>query len=127
MLTFEIIAVFIGGAAGSVCRFLLQRVVQGLPWEGGFPYGVWVVNCLGSWLMGFLFAVPFGRWSLDPVWRAGVFIGILGGFTTFSSFSLDTIQLLESGRWLYAVINIGLSVGGCLLATALGLWMGRLF
>lgn len=127
MITFEeFVAVMIGGAIGSFLRFFIQRAVQFLPLEGGFPYGVLIVNITGSFVIGFLSAVLVGKYHLSPVWRTGIFIGVLGGFTTFSSFSLDTITLFESSRVLYGYLNIALSVCLCLAATALGLFLGRL-
>lgn len=122
----EIIAVMLGGAMGSFLRFWVQRHVQLLSMEGGFPYGVLVANIVGSFVIGFLSAVLVGKFHLGPAWRNGIFVGLLGGFTTFSSFSLDTITLLESGKLLLGSANILISLTGCLLATTLGLFVGRL-
>jgi fluoride exporter len=121
----EILAVMLGGALGSVLRFWVQRHVQMLHLEGGFPYGVLVANIIGSFVIGLLSAVFVTKFSLGPAWRAGIFIGLLGGFTTFSSFSLDTVSLFESGRFLVAGANVFISLTVCLLATTLGLFIGR--
>ncbi len=127
MFTFEeFLAVMVGGAIGSFFRFCVQRSVQLLPLEGGFPYGVLTANIVGSFVIGFLSAVLVGKYHLGPMWRTGIFIGLLGGFTTFSSFSLDTITLFESGKVLYGCLNILISVTMCLLATTFGLFLGRL-
>ena len=123
----ETLAVLCGGGMGSVFRFYLQRQVQELHLEGGFPYGVFLANVLGSLIIGFLAAFLVGKFHLSPVWRAGIFIGLLGGFTTFSSFSLDTVTLIQSGNWIPAIANVGLSLTLCLLATTLGLFLGKLF
>lgn len=126
MLFEEFIAVMIGGAVGSLMRFTVQRAVQMLPLEGGFPFGVLTANILGSFIIGFLSSVLVGKYHLGPMWRAGIFVGFLGGFTTFSSFSLDTMTLFESGKVLYGCLNILVSVVVCLLATTLGLFFGRM-
>ncbi|MDF1796208.1 MAG: fluoride efflux transporter CrcB [Coxiellaceae bacterium] len=128
MLTlFEYVAVMIGGALGSCMRFALTRAVQRLPLEGGFPFGILSVNIIGSFVIGLLATLLVGKYHLGPPWRAGIFIGVLGGFTTFSSFSLDTMTLFESGNYLYGFANIVVSLLMCLAAAALGLYLGRLF
>jgi CrcB protein len=125
-LVYEIIAVLIGGALGSICRFALSRWIQGLTQNQFFPWGIFCVNLLGSFLMGVLFGILVEQLNPGPILRAGIFIGILGGFTTFSSFSMDTITLLYSGAYGVAAIYVIMSVGLCILATALGLSLVRL-
>lgn len=123
-MTSEIIAVLIGGALGSLLRFLLSTGVnQVLP--KSFPWGVLFVNVLGSFAIGLLVGILTGRFELTPFWRAGIFIGLLGGFTTFSSFSLDTVSLLQTGSYIIAATNIVASLLFCLLATAFGLLLAR--
>ncbi len=116
----------IGGAIGSLLRFSLQRAVARLPLEGGFPFGVLTANIVGSFVIGLLSTLLVGKYHLSPMWRAGIFIGLLGGFTTFSSFSLDTVTLFESSKVLYGCMNILISVTLCLLATVFGLFLGRM-
>jgi fluoride exporter len=123
MLWQEIIAVAIGGAVGAVLRFLLSRAVQGVHHFNAFPMGILTVNVLGCFAMGVLYGVLVHRLNLGPLWRAGILIGVLGGFTTFSSFSIDTITLLKTGDLVAAMLNIGLTVGLCLLGTILGLML----
>lgn len=107
----------IGGAARYGCAALAAR------WLGaGFPWGTFIVNVSGSLLIGFLAALtaPDGRLLAAPDVRAFLLIGILGGFTTFSSFSLETLNLVRDGEWLFAVANVVLSVVLCLVAVWLG-------
>ncbi|MDF1655862.1 MAG: fluoride efflux transporter CrcB [Coxiellaceae bacterium] len=126
MLLLEYVAVMIGGAIGSCLRFATTRMVQRLPLEGGFPFGILSVNIIGSFVIGLLATLLVGKYHLGAPWRAGIFVGVLGGFTTFSSFSLDTMTLFEAGHYLYAFTNICVSVIVCLLAAAFGLFLGRL-
>lgn len=124
ILTEEIIAVLIGGALGSLLRFLLSTAVnQLLP--RNFPWGILFVNILGSFTIGLLAGVLVGRFELNAFWRAGIFIVLLGGFTTFSSFSLDTVSLIQAGSFATAAMNIFASIIFCLLATALGFLVAK--
>ena len=91
----------------------------------GFPYGTLVVNVVGSLLMGFLYIWLLDRWSTGPAARAFLLIGLLGAFTTFSTFTIETLNLIESGEVMKAILNIGLSVGLCMAATAIGVLAGR--
>jgi len=83
------------------------------------------VNVLGCLLMGFLFVLFLDRFSTNGVLRAGMLIGVLGGFTTFSAFSMETVNLIEEGAQLKAALNIFLNVLACLGATWLGVLVGR--
>lgn len=118
-------AIAVGGAMGALSRFWLSTQVYA--WLGKqFPYGTLTVNVLGSFFIGFL-----AIWLLDrlisPEWRAAILIGFLGAFTTFSTFSLETLNLIENGEQLKALSNIGLSVGLCLIAVWLGMQLARQF
>src|SRR5258706_8892176 len=125
MLTYLWIA--IGGALGSVGRYWLNGIVSAKFGET-FPLGTLAINVIGSFIIGVFAALtlPEGRMSSDS--RAFttqfVMIGICGGFTTFSSFSLQTINLLRDREWLYAGGNVLLSVAVCLIATWLGYLLG---
>ena len=121
----QIIAIALGGACGSVLRFLVSSGIY--QWLGrGFPFGTLAVNVIGCFLMGLLAeALILQRISLTLEFRAAILVGVLGGFTTFSSFSLETLYLLEQGSFSKAAINVLVSVATCLLAVWLGLILGR--
>lgn len=118
-------AIGVGGAAGAVLRYWLSLAVTRALAATGFPAGTLAVNALGSFLIGLLSVVLMERLAQDPVWRALVLVGLLGGFTTFSTFSLETIKLLESGRLVCATANILASVLLCLVFAWIGLVVGR--
>ena len=113
----------IGSALGGVGRFALSGLIAGKIGEV-FPWGTLVVNVSGSFVIG-LFATltgPDGRWLVGATARQFVMIGICGGYTTFSSFSLQTLNLMRDREWLFAAANIALSVILCTLAV----WLGHL-
>lgn len=121
----QIIMVGIGGALGSILRFLMSTAM--VAWLGrDFPFGTLTINVLGSFLMGFLAFVLVEHLDLDTVWRTAILVGFLGGFTTFSSFSLENLHLLLAGETFKALLYIGLSVILCISAAAVGLKMGKL-
>jgi CrcB protein len=120
----QLLAIAIGGAVGSVLRFLVSTSVHRVMGKD-FPYGTLTVNVLGSLLMGFLFIMLVERQISSIELRSGVLFGVLGAFTTFSSFSFETLALVESGDLGKAFINVFMSVTCCLLATWVGLGIGR--
>jgi len=107
--------VAVGGAIGAVGRHLVASQVMRLT-AGGFPFGTMTVNILGSFILGLLAGAMALKWSVSAETRAFLVVGMLGGFTTFSAFSLDAILLYERGEWLHAaayiVGTVILSVGG---------------
>jgi CrcB protein len=111
----------LGGAIGTIGRFWLGGVVSRRFGES-FPLGTLVINVTGSFAIAFFatMTAPEGRWMAPPGGRAFFMSGICGGYTTFSSFSLQTLNLALDGEWLYAGANVGLSVTLCLLAAWLG-------
>jgi CrcB protein len=121
----QLIAVALGGSLGSVLRFLVSTGVY--QWLGrGFPYGTLAVNVIGSFLIGLLAeALILQRITFAMEYRAAILVGILGGFTTFSSFSLETIYLMEQGSFTKAGLNVLISISAGLLAVWLGLLSGR--
>ncbi len=120
----QILFIAAGGATGAVFRYLLANGVYNLLGRG-FPYGTLVVNVSGSLAMGLVYVLFIERMDVDIAWRAGIIIGLLGAFTTFSTFSIETLSLIESGEHLKAGLNVLLSVVLCLLGCWLGLIMGR--
>ena len=112
-----------GGALGTVARFWFSGLVARHFGET-FPWGTLLVNVSGSLAIGFFAAIadPEGRLWMSPTFRQFFMAGICGGYTTFSSFSLQTLNLLREGEWLYAGANAVLSVVLCLIAV----WLGHL-
>lgn len=117
----RLIAIAGGGAIGSLARYLLSSWVEGYFENRNFPVGIFVCNVLGSFVIGIIIGFMINKTEPSAVWRLFLVVGLCGGFTTFSSFSLDTISLLRSGAVGMAMMNITFSVGGCLLATYVGL------
>ena len=116
--------VAIGGAIGSVFRYLIQ--IQSAQWFGtSFPYGTLLVNVVGSLLIGFLSYTLLERITVSDEVRYAILVGFLGGFTTFSTFSIETLNLIQQGHFMSAISNALLSVGLCLFACFLGLSLAR--
>lgn len=125
MLAYILVA--IGGAVGSVARFWIGDIISARFGET-FPWGTVIINITGSFLIGLFFATTTeGRWLAPPHIRAFLMTGICGGYTTFSSFSLQTLTLLQKRQWLYAGGNALLSVALCMIAVWLGYLLGTLF
>jgi len=118
-------SIALGGALGSVLRYLVQT--HSVNWFGSsFPYGTLLVNVAGSLMIGFLSYTLVERLNAPEELRLAILVGFLGGFTTFSTFSLETLTLIQQGSILGAFINVFLSVGLCLLACILGLSLARI-
>jgi CrcB protein len=114
----------LGGAAGALLRFGMSNATHALLGRD-FPYGTLMVNVIGSLTMGFLYVFFVERMDVSPEIRAALLIGLLGAFTTFSTFSIETLNLIEAGEQLKALANILLSVTLSILACWIGLVVGR--
>jgi fluoride exporter len=116
----------IGSAIGGVSRFALGNYAAGLL-GGTFPWGTLIINVTGSFMISFFATVteaPEGRWPVNSDGRAFFMVGICGGYTTFSAFSLQTLRLAQFGEWYRAAGNIAGSVVLCILAVWLGYLAG---
>ncbi len=111
--------VAVGGALGSVARYLFSTFVYRFV-PPVFPFGTFAVNLVGCTIFGVIAGLAQQRFVLAPEARAFLLIGVLGGFTTFSSFAFESLQLLRDGQVLYASIN----VAGQVVAGLVGLWFG---
>jgi len=117
--------IFFGAGFGGVLRYWVSNAVYFLLGKQ-FPYGTLMVNISGSFLMGLLFVLTVERMdNIGSQLRALLLIGFLGGYTTFSSFSIETVNLIESGNWLNAFFNILLSTVICIAAAWIGVIGGR--
>lgn len=113
----QLIMIALGGASGALLRYAVGRAAQ----FGGisFPTGTLVVNLTGAFALGFLATFLLERTTVSPELRVGLTIGVLGAYTTFSTFSLETLNLLNDGEWALALANVLVSVtGGVFLAWA---------
>jgi fluoride exporter len=120
-----ILLVAVGGAVGSVARYLMASGIQtATGWE--FPLGTVLVNILGCFLIGVLYVLLIARPDPRQDLRALLMVGVLGGFTTFSSFSLETVTMAMNGNFGGATLNVVISVAACLVGTILGVTLARL-
>ena len=125
MSELSILAIAIGGAFGSVSRFLVAREMERL--LGNFlPYGTLVVNVLGSLALGWLATVFLARPEINVALRLGIAVGFLGAFTTFSTFSFESVQLMLNGAVWRAVLNVTVNTVVCLVMCYLGMQLARL-
>ncbi|NRD74282.1 fluoride efflux transporter CrcB [Shewanella sp. VB17] len=114
----NILLVALGGSIGAVFRYLLSILMLQL-FGSSFPFGTLLVNIMGSFMMGSIYAL--GQVSeVSPELKALVGVGLLGALTTFSTFSNETLLLIQSGSWLKALLNITLNLCLCLFMVYLG-------
>jgi fluoride exporter len=121
----NLLLVFLGGGIGATARYGLQGIVYRVT-GAGFPYGTLVVNVLGSFMIGLFMTFFEERFLVTPPLRVFLTIGVLGGFTTFSSFSYETMAMLRDGSYVLGMLNVIGSVLVCLAATWLGIISGKL-
>ena len=120
----QVLAIAAGGAIGALLRYWVSTAVQGRT-TSIFPYGTLTVNVIGSLLIGFLYIWLIERLAVGPAVRAFMLIGVLGAFTTFSTFSMETLNLMESGHLGKALVNMLVSVIVCTGAAGLGVLAAR--
>jgi fluoride exporter len=112
-----------GGAVGTGARYLLATAVTRA--FGNFPFGTLAVNVLGSFVASVLMVLALEKSALSPDLRLILVTGVIGGFTTYSSFNYETLHLAQSGAGALAVANVAATVIVCLLAGIAGIWVGR--
>jgi CrcB protein len=113
-------SIAMGGAAGACLRFFLSQMAIQL-FGKGFPFGTLLVNVLGSFILGLLYSlIEQGQLQTIP-WRSLVGVGFLGALTTFSTFSVETVMLLQQGEWVKSIVNVFVNVIFCLFAAWLGM------
>ena len=125
MSEFTFLAIAFGGGFGSVSRFILSREM-GLRLGDFLPYGTLAVNVIGSLALGWLATIFLDRPEINGALRLGITVGFLGAFTTFSTFSLESVQLLLSGAVWRAVLNVAVNTVVCLGMCYLGIQLARL-
>ena len=121
-MTYALVAIF--GAAGAVSRYALDGWISDLT-HGQFPWGTFVINLLGAFALGVLVALTTERLLAGPNWRVALGIGYLGAFTTFSTYTYESVKLAEDGALGLALLNSAGMLALGLLAAAAGLAVGR--
>ena len=116
------LVIFVGAGLGGLVRYGLSEWIQDAA-GAGFPWGTLVVNVSGSLLLTFVYSVLEGT-AASPEWRAFLGIGILGGYTTFSTFSYETVRLIQDGDWSRAALYVSASVIASLVAAMIGFSLG---
>ena len=122
MLTY--LAIAVGGTLGCWARYAMTNLVQ-VVYGREFPYATLSINLMGSFLIGFLFIETLERLTISPILRTGILTGVLGGYTTFSTFEMESLLLIEQGEAWKAILYIALSVGLGLLCAFGGAYIAR--
>ncbi|MTI11271.1 fluoride efflux transporter CrcB [Curvivirga aplysinae] len=121
-----ILAIAAGGAVGALARHFFAHWINS-QMAGHFPWGIMLCNILGAFLMGALIEMSAMHWSLSQEFRAFLVVGILGSFTTFSTFALDTVLLMQRGQSFMMILYVGVSVAGAIIALMLAMMFVRQF
>ncbi|MDR0557455.1 MAG: fluoride efflux transporter CrcB [Treponema sp.] len=116
--------IVIGGGIGALSRYVSSQFINSAL-HIKFPIGVLFVNCIGALLIGFLTTI-FDLFSMNVKWRLFLTTGFLGGYTTFSTYSLETVQYFINGNIKHALVNIALNNIICILLVLLGMWLGKI-
>ena len=122
----QLVAVACGGAIGALSRFGLQQWLSTI-YNGRFPLAIFVANSIGSLCLGLFYVLIVEKGIVPEVWRPFLIIGLIGAFTTFSTFSLDSIRLIEEGNWSMALGNIVANLVVGLVGAYVGMSIGRWF
>ena len=120
----QLLFIAAGGAIGAVFRFLMSNGIHSFMGRD-FPYGTLTVNVIGSFVMGISYVMLIERLDVSPEWRAFIVVGLLGAFTTFSTFSIETLVLIENSELSKAAVNVFLSIILCIMGSWIGLLIGR--
>ncbi|HEY5610431.1 MAG TPA: fluoride efflux transporter CrcB [Thermoanaerobaculia bacterium] len=121
----KILWISLGGAIGTAARYLLSTgLLHAL--GSAFPYGTLVVNVVGSFLLGLVMHIGLNSEALNPTIRLALSTGVLGGFTTYSTFNYETLQYARESAWFLAAANVLATMAGCLAAGLLGIAVGKL-
>lgn len=118
------IAIMIAGALGALTRYALQSVID--PRGGGLPWGTFVINVSGAFLLGLVFTLTTERLAVEPWLRTAITVGFLGAYTTFSTLAFETVRLLDGGEWVAAFLNMTGSAVFGIAAVIAGTWVARL-
>jgi fluoride exporter len=124
----QIALISIFGVVGVLLRYFFGILIIrgfGRSLSNGFPYSTVLINLAGCFLIGIVYTLSLERTAISEPIRIALMVGLLGGFTTFSSFSIETYLMLSSGRWGLALLNVSVSVFGGLVATVAGIYIGR--
>jgi CrcB protein len=124
MVMVNVLIIGIGGFLGAIVRYGVALWI-GQRWGRNFPLGTFVINITGSFLIGLLMSLFTERFMVNPQWRLLLVVGFLGAYTTFSTFEYETGALLKDGEWLYASLNVILSVVVGFIALKLGEVIGK--
>jgi len=119
-----LVFIALGGASGALSRHLLANWVHGL-WDGKLPVGTLLVNVVGSFCIGVVYVLLIERQLIHPGWREVLMVGFLGAFTTFSTFSLEAINLLEAGQLAHALGYMLASTVLCVVMAGVGMQLAR--
>ena len=118
------LAIMIAGSLGALTRYALQAVIE--PRTGDLPWGTFVINISGSFLLGLIFTLTTERINVEPWLRTALTVGFLGAYTTFSTLAFETVRLIDGGQMLAALLNMAGSAVIGVLAVVAGIGVARM-